>query len=73
MAESVRVRVTVVVDVVTDADTFYESVNKKSERNQLRRNRARDRVYLALQGSSSISNPVITKCRLVQEGIEDDE
>ena len=73
MSEPVRVRVTAIVTVMTDADQFDESSSKKSERNQIRRSKAKDGVYLALKGSSSISNIEITKCRLVQEGIEDDE
>lgn len=73
MAEPVRVRVTALVTVMTDADTYADVLEKKSARNLVRRNQARDRIYLALNGSSSISDIEITKCRLSQEGIEDDE
>lgn len=72
-AEPVRVRVTALVTVMTDASLYDGITISKSERNQVRRNKAKEGIYLALNGSSSISNIEITKCRLVQEGIEDDE
>lgn len=73
MAESVKVRVTAIVTVMTNADEFDDVASKKSERNHIRRTKAKDGILLALNGSSSISNVQVTKCRLVQEGIEDDE
>lgn len=73
MAIPVRVRVTALVTVMTDVEKYEDVLEKKSARNLVRRNEARNRIYLALSGSSSISNIEITKCRLTQEGIEDDE